>query len=160
MATHSSVIAWRIPGTGEPGGLPSMGSQSRTRQKRLSSSSRVCLPLFQLFKLCQFRTKNLDEINYKKKNKKKLDLAHSWWSKNIPLQYSCLENPKNREAWWATIHGVAKQSESEVAQSCPTLCDPMDCSLPGSSIHGIFQARILDWVAKSWTQLSTDTGTR
>ena len=39
MATHSSVLAWRIPRTGEPGGLPSMGSQSRTQLKRLSSSS-------------------------------------------------------------------------------------------------------------------------
>ena len=39
MATHSTVLAWRIPGTGEPGGLPSMGLQSRTRLKRLSSSS-------------------------------------------------------------------------------------------------------------------------
>ena len=39
------------------------------------------------------------------------------------------------------------KSESEVAQSCPTLLDPMDCSLPGSSIHGIFQARALEWVA-------------
>ena len=38
------------------------------------------------------------------------------------------------------------KSESEVAQSCPTLCDPMDCSLPGSSVHGIFQARVLDGV--------------
>ena len=37
--------------------------------------------------------------------------------------------------------------ESEVSQSCPTLSDPMDCSLPGSSIHGIFQARVLEWVA-------------
>ena len=37
--------------------------------------------------------------------------------------------------------------KSEVAQSCPTLCDPMDCSLPGSSIHGIFQARVLEWGA-------------
>ena len=35
------------------------------------------------------------------------------------------------------------KKESEVAQSCPTLCDPMDCSLPGSSVHGIFQARVL-----------------
>ena len=40
MATHSSVLAWRIPGTAEPGGLPSVGSQSRIRLKRLSSSSR------------------------------------------------------------------------------------------------------------------------
>ena len=35
---------------------------------------------------------------------------------------------------------------NEVAQSCPTLCDPMDCSLPGSSVHGVFQARVLAWV--------------
>ena len=39
------------------------------------------------------------------------------------------------------------QNESEVAQSCPTLQNPMDCSLPGSSVHGIFQARVLEWVA-------------
>ena len=39
------------------------------------------------------------------------------------------------------------ESESEVAQLCPTLSDPMDCSLPGSSIHGIFQARVLEWIA-------------
>ena len=38
-------------------------------------------------------------------------------------------------------------SDSEVAQSCPTLSDPMDCSLPGSSVHGIFQARVLEWGA-------------
>ena len=53
---------------------------------------------------------------------------------------------------------------SEVAQSCLTLCNPMDCSLPGSSVHGIFQTRILEWVAISlsrrsfrpsdWTQVS------
>jgi len=39
------------------------------------------------------------------------------------------------------------KSQSEVAQSCPTLSDPMDCSLPGSSDHGIFQARVLEWGA-------------
>ena len=39
------------------------------------------------------------------------------------------------------------KSETEVAQSCPTLRDPMDCSLPGSSVHGIFQARVLEWGA-------------
>ena len=39
------------------------------------------------------------------------------------------------------------KSESEVAQSCQTLCDPMDCSPPGSSTHGIFQARVLEWGA-------------
>ena len=45
------------------------------------------------------------------------------------------------------FHLLIFRSESEVAQSCPTLCDPMDCCLPGSSIHGIFQARVLEWVA-------------
>ena len=44
------------------------------------------------------------------------------------------------------------KSESEVTQSCPTLRDPMDCSPPGSSIHGIFQARILEWVAIAFSE--------
>ena len=48
-----------------------------------------------------------------------------------------------------------KEKESEVAQSCPTLCDPMDCSLPGPSIHGIFQARVLEWVAISFSRGSS-----
>ena len=42
---------------------------------------------------------------------------------------------------------IKVKSESEVAQSCPTLSDPMDCSPPGSSVHGIFQARVLEWGA-------------
>ena len=49
-----------------------------------------------------------------------------------------------------------KESESEVAQSCLTLSDPMDCSLPGSSNHGIFQARVLEWVAIAFS--SEDEG--
>jgi len=42
------------------------------------------------------------------------------------------------------------KSESEVAQSCPTLSDPMNCSLPGSSVHAIFQARVLEWGARKY----------
>ena len=44
------------------------------------------------------------------------------------------------------------ESESEVTQSCPTLCDPVDCSSPGSSIHGIFQARVLEWGAIAFSR--------
>ena len=44
------------------------------------------------------------------------------------------------------------KSESEVPQSCPTLRDPMDCSLPGSSIHGILQARVLEWGAIAFSK--------
>ena len=47
------------------------------------------------------------------------------------------------------------ESESEVAQSCPTLCDPIDCSLPGSSVHGIFQAIVLEWIAISFSRGSS-----
>ena len=55
----------------------------------------------------------------------------------------------NREIWRDRKH------ISEVTQSCLTLCDPMDCSLPGSSVHGIFQARVLEWVAVSFSRGSS-----
>ena len=69
------------------------------------------------------------------------------------------------QAHWKVPLGINPfESESEVAQSCPTLCDPMDCSLPGSSVHGIFQAIVLEWIAisfskgssqpRDWTQIS------
>ena len=48
------------------------------------------------------------------------------------------------------------KSESEVAQLCPTLSNPMDCSLPGSSIHGIFQASVLEWGAIGFMSLIRD----
>ena len=50
------------------------------------------------------------------------------------------------------LQGVKVKSESEVAQSCPTLSDPMDCSLRGSSVHGIFQARVLEWGAIAFSR--------
>ena len=93
-----------------------------------------------------------------------------------PLQYSCLENPMDRGAWQATVHGVAKSrtglkqiSTKEIPdslvtlplcaaataakslQSCPTLCDPIDGSPPGSPVPGILQARTLEWVAISFS---------
>ena len=91
------------------------------------------------------------------------------------LQYSCLENTTDRGTWWAlTIgshrtghnwsdlahcsrHRYVMYSKVKVdgAQSCPTLCDPVDCSLPGSSVHGIFQARVLEWVAISFSRRSS-----
>ena len=49
---------------------------------------------------------------------------------------------------------IKVKSESEVAQSCLTLRDPMDCSLPGSSVHGIFQARVLEWGAIAFSEVS------
>ena len=49
------------------------------------------------------------------------------------------------------LQWMKMKSESQVAQSCPTLCEPMDCSLPGSFVHGIFQARVLEWGAIAYS---------
>ena len=53
----------------------------------------------------------------------------------------------SRQEHWSGLPFPSPMHESEVTQSCLTLSDPMDCSLPGSSIHGIFQARVLEWGA-------------
>ena len=53
------------------------------------------------------------------------------------------------------VHGERKGKESEVAQSYLTLCDPLDCSPPGSSLHAILQARVLEWVANSFSRVSS-----
>ena len=58
---------------------------------------------------------------------------------------------------WNAAYSVLPKSESEVAQSCRTLCDPMDCSLPDSSVHGTSQARIQEWVAISFSRASSLT---
>ena len=64
-------------------------------------------------------------------------LPHSWDS----------PGKNNRVGRHFLLQCMKVKSESEVAQLCPTVRDPMDCSLPGSSIHGIFQARVVEWVA-------------
>ena len=68
------------------------------------------------------------------------------------------------QAEYPIVFKQISEREREVAQSCPTLCDPMDYSLPGSSVHGIFQAIVLEWIAisfskessqpRDWTQIS------
>ena len=67
----------------------------------------------------------------------------------LPLGFSGQEH-------WSGLHFLLQcmkvKSESEVAQSCPTLRDPMDCRPPGSSVHGIFQARVLEWVAIAFSE--------
>ena len=69
-----------------------------------------------------------------------------------------------------SLHSEWVSEVSKVAQSCPTLCDPVDCSPPGSSVHGVLQARILEWVAisfsrgssepRNWTHVSLIAGRR
>ena len=81
---------------------------------------------------------------------------------------NCLIN-NCKEEWYWMLKSLNSRI-SEVTQSCPTLCNPMDYSLPGSYIHGIFQARVLEWVAisfsrgspwpRDWIQVSRIAGKR
>ena len=71
-------------------------------------------------------------------------------------------------AWWTTVHGVTNLSNLimkwkvrvKVTQLCPTLCDPMNCSLPSTSVYGIIQARILEWVAIPFSRGSSQARDR
>ena len=137
MATHSSTLAWKIPWTEEPGRLQSMGSKTVGHDWATS-----------------------------------LSLSCIGEGNGHPLQCSCLENPRDGEPDGLPSMGShrVKQLSSgssmlfSVAKLCQTLCNPMDCSLPGSSVHGIFQARILEWVGisssrgssqlRDWTHVS------
>ena len=70
------------------------------------------------------------------------------WGQPTRLRHPWDPPGKNTESGcYFLLQCMKVKSESEVAQSCPTLSDPMDCSLPGSSIHGIFQAGVLEWGA-------------
>ena len=69
-------------------------------------------------------------------------LPHPWYSPGKNTGVGC----------HLLLQCMKVKNESEVAQSCPTLSDPMDCSLPGSSIHGIFQAKVLEWGAIAFSE--------
>ena len=84
------------------------------------------------------------------------------WFVNICIvdgNMPCLLFANDEENTFLTLHRLCiptpEEKDSEVTQACPTLCDSMDCSLPGSSIHGIFWARILEWVIISFSRGSS-----
>ena len=97
---------------------------------------------------------------------------HSLLQGIVPTQGLNPSFPHCRQIFtsWAKREVPSLLKWSEVAQLCPTLCDPVDCSPPSSSIHGILQARILEWVAisfsrgssqpRDWTQVSHIAGRR
>ena len=85
------------------------------------------------------------------------DDSPTWKLLRISVFKSCYR------AWSLTTASPSWSSvrkENEVAQLSPTLCNPMDCSLPGSSVHGIFQARVLEWIAISCSRGSSRPGDR
>ena len=74
---------------------------------------------------------------------------------NLRVENTYSHEPAEAEDIKKRCKNTQKESETEVAQSCLTLCDPMDGCLPGSEIHGIFQARILEWAAISFSRGSS-----
>ena len=79
-------------------------------------------------------------------------------TESMDMSLSKLQEMKNREVWHAAVCGISKSWTrlsnwtnpcvcAKLLQLCPTFCDPMDCSLSGTSVHGILQARILKWIA-------------
>ena len=94
-------------------------------------------------------------VHFSRKKKEILPFAATWLDmESIML----IEISQRNTVWFQSYVESKKQKEgkeSEVAQSCSTLCDPMDCSLPGSTIHGIFQVRVLEWGAISFSRGSS-----
>ena len=96
----------------------------------------------------------------------KRNFLHYWWEcKSVQqtqwrtvwmfLKKLKLESPYDLAIPLLGIYPEKRKSQIEVTQSCPTLCNSMDCKLPSSSIHGLSQARILEWVAISFSRRSS-----
>ena len=88
VAIHSSILAWRIPWTEKPGGLQSIGLQ-RVGHDWATNTHTHNIPFYGYTTFC-------------------LSICQLIEGNGNPLQRSCLENPMDRGAWWATVHGVAK----------------------------------------------------
>ena len=150
MATHSSIHAWKIPWPKEPGGL--YRPQGRKELDRLSDLTYWWIRIRGLWKLP-------DGWDWLRGKLSLVLMGRALLSKFL-IQFSvdgqgCV--PSLLLGLRSNYGGVNKGNEdkSEVAQSGPTLWDPMDCSLPCSSIQGIFQARVLEWVAISFSRGSS-----
>ena len=135
MATHSSVFVWRIPGMGEPGGLPSMGSHRVGHDWSDLATAGLLWGLNGLIHLNhlewllgQSKGKTNTLTDFLKYEYSILNFFYIYYS----LKYYYYENESVKVL---------------VAQPCPSVCNPMDCSPPGYCVHGIFQVRVLKWVA-------------
>ena len=190
MATHSSTLAQRIPWTEEPGGLLSMGSQSRTQLKRLSTSCRrkwQPIPVFlpgesqgqkslvgcHLWGRTELDTTEATQQQQQREHWDELYLFELMFSLSSDIKpevelmdhilvlfifgvfedspycfHSGRTNLRSHQQFTRVPFSVyTHQHLFFVVLMIATLCNPVDCSLPGFSVHGILQARILEWVA-------------
>ena len=124
MATHSCILSWRIPWTEEPGRLQSMVSQGVGHDWATNTFT---------FKLSIVNRSNIDPKAVK---------IGSWGQSKLTQWLVSFQ--------MVPVHKYTVHCLCLVTQSCPILWDPMDCSLPGFSVHWISQARILVWIAISY----------
>ena len=136
-ATYSSILAWRNPWTEEPGRLQSMGLQ------------RVGYDWVTFTHTCPSRLALLWHLLLG-------DWADTSWQKRLNMEthmgvlrtsswgHTCSTHPLTRA--WSGWPSLISRVRMKFTQSCPTLCDPVDCSLPGFSVHGILQTR-MEWIA-------------
>ena len=155
MATHSSVLAWRLPGMGEPGGLPSVGSHrvGHDWSDLAAAAAVISGSDVELLFLCFFLKKSTHkkirvfnsprEIGF-------LNISLVWILFQLPTPGYFLraDVPIAPQALWMNAAAAAKS-----LQSSPTLCDPTDGSPPGSPIPGSLQARTLEWVAIAFSNV-------
>ena len=146
MATHPSILAWRILGTEEPAGLPSKGSQSRTQLNRLSSSSSKQSHRVLSFWLVHLQRPSYQQTPIRTYLKSSLfstiEFSHS-------SAYLCVS--VRSKCWWLTpLLYLLLFSREDTSDSFAT---PWIVAHPGSS--GISQARILEWIAISFSRGSS-----
>ena len=129
----------KVPGQGESWGIASKEGSAET-QRQESWASRLCLTqkLRQLLPWVGKGSARREMVAVGSNENAPANVCPSWQS----------------VVYQPTVFPLHGQTEGCV-QSCPTLCDPMDCSPPGSSVHGILQARILEWVAISFSRGSS-----
>ena len=140
MATHSNILAWRIPWTEEPGGLRATKNWTRLSDSHTHTDIHPWSPSS---KSPAAAAKSLQSNSVRPHRWQPTRLYHPWDSpgKNTGVGRHFL------------FQFMKVKRESEVAQSCLTLRNPMDCSLPGSSVHRTFQARVLEWVAIAFSEV-------
>ena len=168
MAPHSSTLAWKIPWSEEPSRLQSMGSRRVGHDWATS---------FSLFPFMHWRQKwqpTLVFLPGESQGQGSLVGCHIWgciesdtteWLSSSSYLISQKIHVTRLPCTWDSpgkntgvgchflLQCMKVKSENEVAQSCPTLSDSMDCCPPGSTIHGIFQTGVLEWGAIAFSKL-------
>ena len=165
MVTHSSILAWRIPWTEKPGRLQSTGSQRVGHDWVTSLIKDICIGY--QYKCIHWRIlsnylRQLRKFSLKSKTLvgSCIALSHFSHGRLCAAQQAPPPLGFSRQEYWSGLPFPSPMHESEkckwsLSHLSPTLCDPVDCSLLGSSVHGIFQTRVLEWVAIAFSLWKT-----